>query len=167
MSSELPERHQTSLLNDAALWNGERLMSYCTRLLLGSPVCRPAAPSSRWRSITHCVVGCLLSRCNIHGRTTPYYCLQHLAFGTQFFYKSALRNGLNPTPTPTPSSNMDPVAHILPFATPTPIPPPLLVLIRDTDLPRCHHSPLLVTRDLPLRSHRLEPYRRDVRGQLT
>lgn len=60
---------------------------------------------------------------------------------------------------------MNPTIHISPFATPTPPPAPLLVLVQCTDLSIPRYQPLLMTQDLPLKHQRFNPSTGDIRGK--
>ena len=54
---------------------------------------------------------------------------------------------------------MNSTTHIPPFAEPLSPPPPLLVLLQATDLPKRQFKPLLMSEDLPLKNIRFHPYR--------
>ena len=60
---------------------------------------------------------------------------------------------------------MDLITHIPAFAPSRSPPPPLLVLLQATDLPRWRVQRLLISEDLPLKNLRFHPYRAPSHGK--
>lgn len=54
---------------------------------------------------------------------------------------------------------MDFTPHVSPFAEPLLPPPPILMLLQETDLPYRHFQRLMISENLPLTNVRFHPYR--------